>query len=272
MEHLLNSRLLHRRINIHLVGAGGNGAQVASKLARLDIAMRALGHPHGLHVTAFDPGIVREANVGRQVFSPSDIGLHKAIVTIHRINMHYQFDWDAYPWTIQQHWERHRFAQAPDILIGCVDTRTARREIHEMLSQLDDPLTYWLDLGNSEHDGQVVLGQPCACAWYDRAGPNPYRLPTVTELFPELLDRSIPEDDTPSCSVQLSLASQGLFVNDVAATYAVALLYELFAKGRLREHGMIFDLQTKVCSPLVISPKIWVRFGLTMPPAAVAAD
>ena len=54
MEHLIEPRLLQRRVRVHLVGVGGNGAQMAARLARLDVAMRALGHPAGLHVTAFD--------------------------------------------------------------------------------------------------------------------------------------------------------------------------------------------------------------------------
>ena len=45
MEHLIASRLLEKRVEIHLVGVGGNGAQMAACLARLDLAMRALGHP-----------------------------------------------------------------------------------------------------------------------------------------------------------------------------------------------------------------------------------
>lgn len=82
MEHLIDPALLEGRVKIHLVGVGGNGAQMAACLARLDIAMKALGHPHGLHVTAYDADRVSEANVGRQLYSPADIGRHKAIVTM----------------------------------------------------------------------------------------------------------------------------------------------------------------------------------------------
>ena len=52
VEHLIHPKLLERRVAVHLVGVGGNGAQMAACLARLDIAMRALGHPLGLHVKA----------------------------------------------------------------------------------------------------------------------------------------------------------------------------------------------------------------------------
>src|SRR5438477_552904 len=95
MEHLIEPRLLQRRVRVHLVGVGGNGAQMAARLARLDVAMQALGHPAGLHVTAFDSDAVSEANVGRQLYSPSDVGQNKALLTIHRLNLFYGLDWSA---------------------------------------------------------------------------------------------------------------------------------------------------------------------------------
>ena len=95
MEHCIGRSLLSQRVRVHLVGVGGNGAQMANCLARLDIAMRALGHPYGLQVTAFDGDQVSESNVGRQIYSPADVGLHKAVVTIHRLNQYFGLDWDA---------------------------------------------------------------------------------------------------------------------------------------------------------------------------------
>ncbi len=41
------------------------------------------------------------------------------------------------------------------------------------------------------------------------------------------LDEAVVEDNRPSCSVRMLLASQGLFVNDVAVRFAAQLLYEL---------------------------------------------
>lgn len=49
--------------------------------------MIALGHPGGLEVTVIDSDQVSEANVGWQMFYPSDVGLSKATVLVNRINM-----------------------------------------------------------------------------------------------------------------------------------------------------------------------------------------
>jgi PRTRC genetic system ThiF family protein len=260
MEHLIDPGLLDRRVAVHLVGVGGNGAQMASCLARLDIAMRALGHPHGLHVTAFDADRVSEANVGRQLYSAADIGRHKALVTMHRLNQFYGLDWQALPLRYEDFQQNSRLYQPCDILISCVDSRSARRTLHQIAFKAHTCFAYWLDLGNTEATAQVVLGQP-QNGRHARQGTRKPRLPCVTELFPELLDETVSEDNQPSCSVRMSLASQGLFVNDVAVRFAAQMLYELFSKGRLRAHGVVINLESKRTGPIEVDPRAWARFG-----------
>lgn len=244
--HTIAPQLLQRRVRVHLAGVGGNGAQMVACLARLDIALRAFGHPYGLMVHAFDPDLVSEANVGRQLYSPADVGYAKALVTITRLNHFYGLDWEAQPRRIEDYWETRKgyYGDVGDILISCVDTRAARRIIHQ---HLFGPCRYgyWLDLGNRAHDGQVVLGEPGRS---DKAG----RLPCVTERYPELIDCSIAEDEQPSCSVRLSLASQGLFINDLVVRYAAQLLYELFTHGELTQAGVVCSLHHKRSAPLAL--------------------
>jgi PRTRC genetic system ThiF family protein len=209
-------------------------------------------------VTAFDADRVSEANVGRQLYSASDIGRHKALVTVHRLNQFYGLDWDAQPLHYEQAQQASRQSLACDLLIGCVDSRSARRTLHALAFDGHAVRSYWLDLGNTESTAQVVLGQPHVPR-SARAAPAP-RLPCVTELFPELLDDT-PEDHQPSCSVRMSLASQGLFVNDVAVRFAAQLLYELFSTGRLSAHGVVVNLASKRSGPIDVDPRTWARFG-----------
>ena len=259
VEHLIHPKLLERRVMVHLVGVGGNGAQMAACLARLDIAMRALGHPLGLHVKAFDADRVSEANVGRQLYSAADIGRHKALVTIHRLNQFYGLDWEAHPMRYEDFVLAQRYSASADLLVSCVDSRSARQTLHRLAWRDANHYDYWLDLGNTESTAQVVLGEPQGGA---ASGQGP-RLPCVTELFPELLDESAPEDNQPSCSVRMSLASQGLFVNDVAVRYAAQLLYELFSRGRLSAHGVVVNLESKRSGPIEVDPRTWARFGFS---------
>jgi PRTRC genetic system ThiF family protein len=269
MEHVIDTQLLNQRVQVHLIGVGGNGAQIAACLARLDIAMQALGHPFGLYVTAFDADRVSEANVGRQLYSRADIGRLKAVVTINRLNQFYGLDWEAIPSRYEDYWGNNGHRPDGDIVISCVDTRSARRNLHQLLFREYGRCCYWLDLGNREADAQVILGQPPVS--YRRRQPEQARLPCVTELFPDLLDENQPDNNRPSCSVRMSLAAQGLFINDVVVRYAVQLLYELFSNGRIRQHGVLVNLDTKRSAPIDIDPCVWRRFGYT-PDATTGAE
>lgn len=81
-RYLLNPR---HPVTVFAIGAGGTGSQVITNLARMSMALQALGHP-GLHVTVFDPDTVSQANIGRQLFSETELGLNKAVSLVTRIN------------------------------------------------------------------------------------------------------------------------------------------------------------------------------------------
>ena len=254
-RHFIPNDLITRKVRIYVAGVGGNGAQILACLARLDIALRELGHPEGLTVVAFDPDTIAESNIGRQVWFPSDLGEYKAIVQIERLNLAYGLDWEAVPTLfVPSSYRRHDY----DILISCVDTRSARAGFHHAITKGYGPGFYWLDLGNLESIGQVVLGQ---VPERESRKSDPLRLPMVTELFPELMDRSVPEVNIHSCSLRISLQSQGLFINDVTARYAAQLLYTLFSKGHLQHHGALINLQSLRTNPIAIDPQVWERFG-----------
>ena len=82
-RYLLNPR---HPVTVFVIGAGDTGSQVITNLARMSMALQALGHP-GLHVTVFDPDTVSQANIGRQLFSETELGLNKAVSLVTRINL-----------------------------------------------------------------------------------------------------------------------------------------------------------------------------------------
>ena len=183
----------------------------------------------------------------------------------------YELGWIAHPHRYED-WQRNRLSRpGADLIVSCVDTRSARQAIHARLFNGGGQYRYWLDLGNTEVTAQVVLGQ-APRQWGKRQAGQCPRLPCVTELFPELLDESVVEENAPSCSVRMSLASQGLFINDVAVRYAAQLLYELFSKGRIRQHGVLVNLDSKRSGPIDIDPSAWGRFGYRALDASADAD
>jgi len=254
--HWLHPELVQRRVRIAVAGVGGNGAQVLSALARLDLALRALGHK-GVYVTAFDADAVSEANIGRQVWSPSDIGINKAIVAVRRINLFYGFDWMAVPAQYDPKLVSHECIDC-DMLISCVDTKASRRYFHQLIVKRQGPRHYWLDLGNEESTGQVVLGE---IRFDNKRGVVSPRLPVVTELFPELLNKDAKENNTHSCSLRISLQSQGLYINDFVSRCAMQLLYRLFSRGMTVYHGVMINIDSMRTNPIPINPAVWERYG-----------
>jgi len=250
-EHMTHPELLSDRVLIGLAGAGGSGSQMLSGLARLDAAIRALGHP-GLDVIVYDPDDVSEANLGRQLFAPSDVGVNKAAALVTRVNAWFGTRWISVP-------AKYENAQEGDlgILISCVDSAKARVAIGRVASSQE--AKYWLDLGNRASDGQVVLGIP---PWDKEHERYVYRLPTVLELFPELRDgKAFDADDAPSCSLAQALERQHLFVNQAVVTPALQLLWQIFRFGRTTWCGAFVNLATGRTTPLPVDPDAWERFG-----------
>lgn len=164
--HYTDSYLLvpQHPVTVNLIGGGGTGSQVLTNLARLDVTLRALGHP-GLFVTLYDPDIVTEANIGRQLFGYSDLGLNKANCLITRINNFFGNDWKAVPALYPSNMKDVRQEHLANITITCTDNIKSRIDLWNVLKALPQynytnyqtPL-YWLDFGNTQTSGQVVLG------------------------------------------------------------------------------------------------------------------
>lgn len=248
-EHRIPASLLEKKVRVTVVGCGGTGSAVASGLPHLHQAMRASGHPHGLEVTLIDGDRISRTNCVRQPFSESEIGLYKSTVLATRINLFWGLGWKSLPAFMDE-----SYGQETDILIGCVDTRSARKAMTR--TQTFWNCFYWLDLGNNADSGQFVLGQPENA----RSKSLGMRLPTAAELFPELVDRRLDrKDPLPACSALEALERQEPFVNQALACQALAMLARLFRYGRLTYHGGFVNLRNGRTTPLPVDPRMWAR-------------
>jgi len=156
MTHKIHPELLQRRVRVLVVGCGGNGSAIAGGLPYLHQALVACGHPGGLYVTLMDGDLVSTVNCLRQPFSDSEVGLYKAVVLVNRLNLFWGLDWEAVP----EHLTAGKRIDRADLVIGCVDTRAARRVIADAVTGRDKSVGYWLDLGNNADSGQFILGEP----------------------------------------------------------------------------------------------------------------
>lgn len=257
MQHTVSEKLLsHYKVpHIVLVGAGGTGSQVLTGLARLDRALRALGG-NGLNVTVYDADNVSEANVGRQLFYPQDVGQNKAVTLVSRVNAAFGIRFSAVPerFTASTNLPGNVYSSI-GMIIGAVDTRRSRQEI--LAFTKSKSVSYWLDLGNRAADGQIVLGE---CLRENQKDWH-MRLPMVHELFPSILEDDKPEDDLPSCSLAEALEKQSLFINQTMATHALVMLWKMFTEGVLDHSATFINLDIGTVNTLKISRETWLRFG-----------
>jgi PRTRC genetic system ThiF family protein len=259
--HIIEKELLQpsNPVAVNLIGAGGTGSQMLTALARINQALVALHHP-GIVVTLFDDDKVESANLARQLFTTAELGLHKSVALINRINRFFGTNWKAQTERYDKNYCSIAQGMAP-ITISCVDTVTARFEIADILNiyknnsarHRDKPL-YWMDFGNSRDMGQVVLATIGKIAQPASKKYSPVdTLPFVTDEFKDLLKQSEQTDNTPSCSLAEALAKQDLFINSTLANLGASLLWQVFREGMLFNRGFFLNLKDFRTQPLKVA-------------------
>lgn len=259
--HYTDPYLLSPRhpVSVFVIGAGGTGSQVVTNLARMDIALRALGHP-GLYVTVFDPDTVSEANIGRQLFSESEIGLNKAVALVTRINRFFDHSWMAknrrYPLRATDKPDNGKLA---NIIITCTDNTRSRLDLWRFLKKhrsisTDNEKTplYWMDFGNAQSTGQVLVGtirnkitQPVSKEYLAIPGMN-----TVTEEVSYSMLRDT--DSGPSCSLAEALRKQDLFINSMLAQAGCEILWKMIREGCTLYRGAYLNMETLRLTPIPV--------------------
>lgn len=219
------------KLEVTVVGCGGTGSQVLQGLARMELALESLGHP-GLYVTAYDDDIVEEQNIGRQLFSFSDVGKNKAACLVSKINRFYGFQWEFIPRRYK--FEREIKSGRMNVLITCVDNVATRKGVHKVFKNtrsFSDFTRYWMDFGNGNNSGQVVLGST-----YNQEG---IRLFSIGDL-------GIPKKDdpeTPSCSLSEALDKQDLMINPMIANTGLSMLWRMFRTLKVTQNIAFLNLE-----------------------------
>ena len=223
MIHTLDPQLLERPIRILVVGCGGNGSAIASGLPYLHQAMLAFGHPGGLQVTLTDPDTVSETNCVRQPFCRTEIGFPKAIVLAHRINLFWGLNWQGMQAQV------HQIAKNADVdlVIGCVDTRKARRAIDKVgdcihRCSTGSTLVTTLQADNSSSASPRIRSKQ------KREVPSARLSVNFSRRLP---GTGAKEDDQPSCSAVEALNRQNPSSTRISAYQALGMLTQLLRYG-----------------------------------------
>jgi PRTRC genetic system ThiF family protein len=214
------------KITFHVVGVGGTGSHVLNNLARMHKVLKMLEHP-GITVTAYDPDIIENNNIGRQLFYPQDINKNKAVVLISRINRTYGLDWSAEPIYYNED------MVSSNILITCIDRIDVRLSLSYFtyigknhLSVFSKPI-YWIDVGNNKMNGQIYL---------DDYGEKFQR---YHDIFGKQIVNIDEDNKSDGCNIINSLNEQELFINEFMANLTVDFIYRIL-KNRIINHNLIF--------------------------------
>lgn len=255
--HFVDNDLLRptNPVTVNLVGAGGTGSQVLSALARINYSLVALRHP-GLSVKVFDNDIITTANLGRQLFAATELGMNKAVALMNRINRFFGTNWKAVPVLYDK--DSAAEEKTATITISCVDTVQARFAIADILSHpvaaiYNNKPVYWIDFGNMQYTGQVLLStvQPVRQPASKKFHPVK-SLPLITQEFKDLLVQAEKDTTAPSCSLAEALSRQDLFINSALANLGASLLWTMFREGILFNRGFFLNLKDFKTQPVKI--------------------
>lgn len=257
--HFTDKYLLspYHPVTVFVIGAGGTGSQVVTNLARMNKALLSLGHI-GLHITVFDPDTVSEANIGRQLFSETEIGLNKAVALVSRINRFFGYGWKAEPNRYPLR-KSEGEAKTANVILTCTDNTASRLDLWRVLKKCNNSNyttertpVYWMDFGNATTTGQVLIGtvRKNICQPSSNQFISVPKLNVVTEEFnySKIKDK----DSGPSCSLAEALEKQDLFINSMLAQIGCEILWKMFRDGRTLYRGAYLNLETLKVTPIPI--------------------
>lgn len=269
---LVKSRVIqpteYKTLSLQLIGCGGTGSWLAPHVVRMAWILK---EKRGIdvYVRFYDPDTVSEENCFRQNFCPAEIGRYKAETLAMRYGLAWGIDILActkeYPKSKISSYARYSHIESSNmaVLIGCVDTSEARQTILRNIRDHDDHRRqmWWLDCGNSNHSGQVLLGR----AWKNRE-LTPFAINGITswtplpnEVHPELTsDKKLKKKvkrEVDTC-VNLALSGdQGLMINQAIAMIAGNYLLEFLVSGSLDKFATYINLKAGSMSSVLASDK-----------------
>jgi PRTRC genetic system ThiF family protein len=231
-------------VAICLVGCGGTGSHLAQSLARLVVHCRDSGRPP-VELVFVDGDAVEARNIGRQLFCSAELGHNKAQTLAARFGAALGLRITAIPKMATASLLREvapRQTGAIPILVGAVDGATGRLA---MAQALGSAWRLWVDAGNHERQGQVVVGTTMHGAQLRgalRLGLCT-ALPAAPLLYPELLHEPEAAAAPVDCAQAMTNEAQSLMVNQAMAAVAAQYLYDLVVRRRLTTFATTISLE-----------------------------
>ena len=229
--------------SITVVGCGGTGGFAADGLCRT--------LPPGINLILVDHDRVEERNLLRQNFTREELGQFKSEALAKRLARRYgrPVGYSTLPVAMVD-------VRLPGLVIGCVDNGLARRDIAKRVkSGLCPPygyISWWLDAGNGDNYGQVVIGNTdgrLLGTFVPEKGVC-HTLPLPTIQIPELLAQA-PTDRSCADVAQ----EQGPTINQAMAALVVEVSRRIIT-GTCPWMQLYLDMEAGTLTPVLATPEL----------------
>ena len=253
----LDSSFAQGHFTMTVVGCGGTGSFAAEGLCRL--------LPPRADLVLVDHDRVEERNLVRQNFLRRELGQFKAEALARRLAQTYSIPvgYSTLPIAMTE-------IRYPGLIIGCVDNGPARRGIAERVGgksltwvggysqaaprelqsgPMLTTLLWWVDAGNGENFGQVLIGNTPEGYAFDSEKGTFLALPLPTIQRPELLSQAPPREQ--DCA---QMAEQGPTINQAMASVVVEVVRRLI-EGTCLWMQLYLDLEAGTLHPVLVTPE-----------------
>ena len=239
MYTLNNDFATRFRFQVAVVGCGGTGGFVAEGLCRI--------LPSSVPLLLIDPDRVEERNLLRQNFFLEDLGNLKSEALAKRLSRKYSrpVAYSTMPVSFTQ-------LGYSALVLGCVDNGPARRDIARKFANVAyGPPAWWIDSGNGENFGQVLVGNSSGKNTYEYSIKDgvysSWPLPTLQ--MPELLNQQ------PAARNCTDIAEQGPTINQSLAALVVEVTRRLIA-GTCPWVQLYLDMNMGTLQPVFAAPEV----------------
>ena len=208
---------------IAVVGCGGTGSLVAEGLCRL------LQPDPEIRLLLVDHDRVEPHNLLRQAFYKADVGRFKAEALAERLAKLFE---RPIGYSVQE-FSRNSYNSSllarAGIVVGCVDNAMARAEIGNGMR----PPCWWVDAGNAENWGQVLVGNASSPEQMRRAF-DPAKgicraLPMPSVQRPELLLPAASAITALDCAQAVQVGDQSQVINQAMAALVLEVVRRIIS-------------------------------------------
>lgn len=235
----LKNTFAEQRFYVSVVGCGGTGGYVAESLCRL--------LPKHATLILIDHDRVEGRNLFRQNFTRGELDAFKSEALAKRLSQRFDrgVGYSTLPVSMVQ-------LPTPGLVIGCVDNGPARKYIAKKVSVSFYSNSYscpswWVDAGNGDNYGQVIIGNGKKVAFLVDKPEVCYELPLPTIQQPELLKQA---PQPQSCAQN---DEQSSTINLVMATLVVDVVRRI-TEGTCPWSQLYLDMQAGTLTPVYIQP------------------